>query len=449
MTLKTIVVSTLVLVLGLADLPKALAQEKILSLTDALSYALKENPGIRAAGEGLKAQKEEIGIAKSFLLPKLNFEERFMRTNNPTYVFMSKLNEERFAAEDFAIGLLNNPNAVSDFQTSVSFEQPVFAPKAYVGVTMAKKEFEAKGDEFDRKREEVVFRVFETYLGVQTAKSYVSASEKGVEDAKEHLRIANARFDSELGLYSDTLRAKVALSVAEERLVSANKNLAVAKRALGLMLGLTESVDVAEGRPTLEVKPVEYYSGMALDRKDLMSLEAKYKNAENMLKMANAGYLPVVGVGGTYQLNDHTKPFGTEGDSWQIGAFLRWELFDGTKREHERRQAIHRIAETEESLKGFRKELSFKVYEAYLGVGESEKSLDLARDALKSAEEGRRLVRVRYENALSPMVDLLDAQAGLDAARADVIGREGAYMTAIANLAFQSGTILKELGVEK
>jgi outer membrane protein len=449
MTAKTFLGSMLAFFIVLANLSTAVAQEKVLSLSAALARAMKDNPAIRAAGEGLLARKEEIGIARSFLLPKLSFEERFMRTNNPTYVFMSKLNEGRFTAQDFAIGSLNNPNAVSDFQTSLAFEQPLFAPKAYIGVTMAKKEFEARGDEFDRKKEEVAFRVFETYLGVQTAKSYMSAAEKGIEDAQEHLRIAGARFDSGLGLYSDTLRAKVALSTAEERLVSAKKNLAVARRALGLMLGLTEPVDVDEGRPALEVKPLEYYSGMALERKDMLSFEARHRNAENMLRMANAGYLPVVGVGGSYQLNDHGKPFGSEGDSWQVAAFLRWELFDGTKREHERRQAVHRIAESKEYLEGFRKELSFKVYEAYLGVEESQKSLDLARAALKSAEEGRRLVKVRYENALSPMVDLLDAQASLDAARADVIGREGAYMTAIANLAFQSGTILKELGVEK
>jgi outer membrane protein len=449
MTAKTFLVNMLAFIIVLANLSAAAAQEKVLSLSEALAWAMKDNPAIRAGGEGLLAQKEEIDIARSFLLPKLSFEERFMRTNNPTYVFMSKLNEERFTAQDFAIGSLNNPNAVSDFQTSLAFEQPLFAPKAYIGISMAKREFEARGDEFDRKKEEVAFRVFEGYLGVQTAKSYMSAAEKGIEDAQEHLRIAGARFDSGLGLYSDTLRARVALSTAEERLVSAKKNLAVAERALGLMLGLTEPVDVDEGRPVLEVKPLEYYSGMALERKDLLSLEARYRKAENMLRRANAGYLPVVGVGGTYQLNDHSKPFGTEGDSWQVAAFLRWELFDGTKREHERRQAVHRIAETEEYLKGFRKELSFKVYEAYLGVEESQKGLDLARAALESAEEGRRLVRVRYENALSPMVDLLDAQTSLDAARADVIGREGGYMTAIANLAFQSGTILKELGVEK
>ncbi len=449
MTAKTFLESTLVFIFVLAGLSTALAQERVLSLGDALTYALKDNPGIRAAGEGLMAQKEEIGIARSLLLPGFNFEERFMRTNNPTYVFMSKLNEERFTAQDFAIGSLNNPAAVNDFQTSLSFDQAVFAPKAYIGVAMAKKEFEAKGDEFDRKKEKVAFRVFETYLGVQTAKSYVSAAEKGVEDAREHLRIANARLDSQLGLYSDTLRAKVALSTAEERLVSAKKNLAVSKRALGLMLGLTEPVDATGNRPVLEVKTLQYYSGMALKRKDLMSLEARYRNAENMLRMANAGYLPTVGAGGTYQLNDHGKPFGTEGDSWQVAAFLRWNLFDGAKREHQRRQAMHRIAETDESIKGFREELSFRVYDAYLGVEESQKRLDLARAALKSAEEGTRLVSKRYENSLSPMVDLLDAQASLDAARADVIGREGAYMTAVANLSFQSGTILTELGVQK
>jgi outer membrane protein len=448
MAAKTFLLNVLVLIIVLVGFSTAAAKERVLSLSDALLYALKDNPGIRAEGEGLLAQKEQVGIAGSFLLPKLNFEERFMRTNNPTYVFMAKLNEERFTADDFAIGSLNHPDAVSDFQTSVSFEQPLFAPKASIGVRMAKKEFEAKGDEFDRRKEEVAFRVFETYLGVQTARSYVDAAEKGVEDAREHLRIANARFDSELGLYSDTLRAKVALATAQERLVAAKKNLAVAKRALGLMMGLTEPVDVMEERPALKVEGLDYYSDMALKRKDLLSLEARYHNAENMLKMANAGYLPVVGVGGSYQLNDHSKPFGTEGDSWQVAAFLRWQLFDGTKREHERRQAMHRIAETEEYLRGFRNELSFRVYEAYLGVEEAQKGLDLARAALKAAQEGTRLVRVRYENALSPMVDLLDAQASLDAARADSVQREGAYMTSIANLAFQSGTILKELGVK-
>jgi outer membrane protein len=427
----------------------ALSEEKVLSLKEAVGYAMTGNPEIRAEGEGLLAQNEEIGIARSFLLPKLNFEERFMRTNNPTYAFMAKLNQKRFSQQDFEIGSLNNPSAINDFQTGLSFEQPLFAPKAILGVTMAKKEFSAKGDEFERKKEEISFSVLKAYVGVQTAKAYAGAAEKGIEDAKEHFRIAQARYESGLGLYSDTLRAKVALSSAEEKLVSANKNRDVAKRALGLMLGLTESVDVSDERPVFDLKMIEYYYTMSMSRKDLKSLETRYKNAENMLKMADAGYLPVIGVGGSYQLNDHSKPFGAEGDSWQVAAFLRWELFDGTKREHERKKAKYKIAETQEYLDGFKKELSFHVYESYLGVEEARKGLELARSALESSEEGRRLVRVRYENSLAPIVDLLDAQTNLDSSRANVIEREGAYLTTIVNLEFQSGTILKELGVEQ
>lgn len=425
------------------------AQEKVLSLKEALEYSMNGNPEIRAAGKGLLVQQEEIGIARGFLLPKVTFEERFMRTDNPTYVFMAKLNQGRFASQDFDIPSLNSPSAVNDFQTGLSLEQPLFAPKAMIGIDMAKKEFAAKNEELERKKEDVAFHVLKAYLGIQTAKAYESIAEKGIEDAREHVRIAESRYNASLGLYSDTLRAKVALSSAEERLVTAKKSFSVAKRALGLMLGLVESVDVTEERPVFDLKSFEYYSDLSLSRKDLKSLETRYKNAENMLKMADAGYYPTVGVGGTYQMNDHSKPFGAEGQSWQVAAFLRWEIFDGTRREHEKQKAIAKIAETGEYLDGMKKALSFNVYEAYLGVDEAKKGLELAKSALEAAEEGKRLVMARYENSLSTIVDLLDVQTSLDASRANVIEREGAYLSAMANLGFQSGSILKDLGVEK
>lgn len=446
---RIVSITVLVLVITVSGFSSAFGADRVMTLREAVEYSLKDNPGVLAFKESVLAKNEDIGIARSMMLPKLTFEERFMRTDNPTYAFMAKLNQERFSQEDFAISSLNSPSPVNDFQTTFSFEQPVFAPKAYIALDMAKKEVAAKGNDFERKKEETAFHVFRTYLGVQTAKAYVSVAEKGIEDAKEHYRIAKTRYGNNLGLYSDVLRAEVALSSAEEKMVSARKNLEVAKRALGLMLGLTESVDVTNERPTFKVKSIEHYYDESLDRKDLQSLQERYRNARNSLKMANAGYLPVVGVGGSYQLNDHRNPFGSEGDSWQLIAFLRWHIFDGTKREHEREKAIHQMAETGEYLKGFRKELRFNVYDAYLGVDESKKGLELARAALKSAEEGRRLVLKRYENSLSTMVDLLDVQTSLDAARADVVRKEGDYLTSIANLGFQSGTLLQDLGVDE
>jgi outer membrane protein len=427
----------------------ALSGERLFTLREAIRFSWKENPEIKAFDQGLLSQKEEIGIARSSLLPKVTFEERFMRTNNPTYAFMAKLNQGRFREEDFAIGSLNQPSPVNDFQTGLSFEQPLFAPRANIGIDVAKTEYSAKGADLERKREEIALRVFKTYLGVQTAKSFADVAEKGVQDAKEHLRVAEARYNSGLGLYSDVLRARVALSSAEERVVSAGKDLEVSKRALGLMLGLDESVEVDDERPSFSLRKLEEYYAASTSRKDLMSLETRYRNAGNALKMANAGYFPVIGIGGTYQLNDHAVPFGTDGDSWQLTAFLRWQLFDGTRREHERQKAKHAISETAERLEGFKKQISFMVFDSFLGVEESGKGLELAKASVKSAEEGKRLVEVRYENSLSTMVDLLDVQTSLDAARANVVHREAAYLISIAELAFQSGTLLDDLGLEK
>lgn len=427
---------------------EAVFGEKAVGLHEAIGIAMEDNHELRAFGHSLSARGEEIGIARSVLLPKITFEERFMRTTNPTFAFMAKLNQERFVQEDFAVGSLNNPKAISDFQTSLSFEQPVFVRRASIGLDIAKNEFAAKNEDFTRKKEEVALRVVQTYLSVQTAVEYVRVAEKALEDAKEHMRIAELRYNAGLGLYSDTLRAATAVSEGEQKLVSAARNLTVARRALGLLLGMSEPVDVTGEKADLPVMDIDYYMSAAMSRRDIRSLELRYENTKEGLRFAEAGYLPVVGIGGSYQLNDHRRPFGSEGDSWQLAAFLRWELFDGTKREHERARAKYQAAETAENLEGLKKAVSFKVHEAFLVMEEAKENVELSRSALKTAEEGKRLVKVRYENSLSPIVDLFDAQVNLDHARANLTARENEYRIAIVSLGYESGTLLKDLKTE-
>ena len=92
--------------------------------------------------------------------------------------------------------------------------------------------------------------------------------------------------------------------------------------------------------------------------------------------------------------------------------------------------------------------ISFKVHEAYLSAREAEKNAELSRAALATAEEGRKLVRGRYENSLSPVVDLLDVQLTVDHARANVVAKENGYRLAVIRLAQEGGTILEDLGVD-
>ena len=424
------------------------AAEARLTLSEAVKAALENNHELRAQRSSHAAKQADVGIARSFLLPKVSVEERYLRTVNPTYAFMTRLNQERIAQTDFSPDSLNRPEAVNDFQTAVSFEQPLFVKKADIGVEMSKKEVEASEETLQRKREEIAFRVVQYYLMAGTAAGYVTVAEKGLEDAREHQRLAEARYAAGLGLYSDTLRAATAVADAGQKLVSAEKNLRVTKRALGLMTGSAEAVQVTEEATALPLREIEYLRIQSLARRDIKSLELKKENAQNSVKLAEAGYFPFLGVGGTYQLNDHNKPLGGEGDSWQVMAFLRWELYDGAKRNYEKSKARHQVSEAEEYLEGMRKMVSFQVDEAWLTLEEAKRNRELARKALSSAEEGRRLVKVRYEGSLSPLVDMLDAQVSFDHARANLVARENEYKLAIANLSYASGTIIADLQME-
>ena len=72
---------------------KCYGLEKQISLTEAVKTALKENHELRAIENQVFAQQADVGMARSALLPKIAFEERATRTNNPPTAFMMKLNQ--------------------------------------------------------------------------------------------------------------------------------------------------------------------------------------------------------------------------------------------------------------------------------------------------------------------------------------------------------------------
>lgn len=423
------------------------AEDLRLNLKDAVASALANNDELKALESSVSAKKAGVGVTRSFLLPQIKVEENFVRTDNPTSVFSIKLNQGSFTESDFDVSKLNHPDPVNDFQTDISVEQPVLAVQEALTLKSANKEYLARKEELGRQREYVAYRVTESYIRVGTAKEFVEVAKKALDDAKEQLRIANSRYKSGLGLYSDTLRAETAVTEAEQQLVSTTKNLNVAKRTLGVLLGLDKPVDTESTTVEIPLRSFNFYSEKSLSRKDVASLEYSYESAKTNVSAAESGYLPKIGVKGTYQLNDKDVPFGAEGDSWFIAAFMRWEIFNGGRREYEMAKAKHTATQIRENLEGMKKEVSLRVYESYLSVEESKKNTELAEKSLETATEGTRLVRKRYENSLSPFVDLLDAQLNLDRARANLAARKNEHSISVARLSFESGTILEDLGI--
>ncbi len=418
---------------------------QVLTMPQAVKMALKGNDQLLAEEQEVAASQAEIGIARSNLLPHINVRERYMRTDNPTYGFMAKLNQQRFTAQDFALPSLNAPNPVSDFQSSIELSMPLFAPQAKLGLEMSKIAYKAAGNNIQRRQETIALRVVTSYLQAKTALEYIKVSQQGIKDAQEHLRLAKLRYKNSIGLYSDILRATTAVKNMQQIETTAAKNYSVVCRALGLLLGLTTPVTVENDNFPVLLRPIGEYQNNAARRQDIKAMVLHYKNARNNLRLATAGLLPVFGVSSSYQMNDHNKPFGSEGNSWQLGAELKWNLFDGRRQSSAKAKAIHQLQAAARYLAGLRKAVSFQVFRAYETVNETTHNVELAKEALKSATEGQRLVNLRYKNSLSPVVDLLDSQISLDQSRANLVARQNERQLAILTLSYESGMILDDL----
>jgi len=97
-----------------------------LSLRDAVRLALAKNPAIAAASEAEQAALLRVDQARSGKLPKVNYSESWMRSDNPVFVFSSLLTQHRFSEQNFAIGPLNRPGSMNNFQSQLSADQVLY-----------------------------------------------------------------------------------------------------------------------------------------------------------------------------------------------------------------------------------------------------------------------------------------------------------------------------------
>ncbi len=431
---------------GRAESPAAATAAPV-TFPEAVARALGNNASVAAAGHAWASAKRDAEAARGYYLPSLLFEERFARTNVPAEAFAFKMNQERLLASDFAnVDNFNKPPPINDYVASFTLEQPLFAPKAYLGYRMAGRESDARGLDAERTKEETVHRVLSAYLDVLTAKEFVRVAEQGVSDAREHLRVAEALEGAGMGLPSDVLRARVFVARAESGLVTAGSRLDIARTALGLAMGEKGGtrVDAAGPIPALP-EPGSLDARIAAvgaSRADLRALSARVANAGTNVTYERSGYLPAVGAMGAWQADAHDGPFSPDNRTWKVGIGLSWNLFDGLRREAAVGKAVSERAKAKAQYRGAGDAAVFEVTRAYLGVEEAGRRAAIARAALASAEEGMRLVGKRYENQRARMIDVLDAQSALDGARADVVAAENDVLASRAALELASGTLL-------
>lgn len=414
--------------------------EQILSLSELIRMSIKSNHYIKAKEFGLFAVKEDMKSTKSEFFPKLFVEEKFTKGNYNAYSVFTKLNQERLTMDKFF-----NPGEVNDFQTTFGLEMPIFVRELFINRNIKNKLYLAYENEFKRLQEDIAFDVFRSYLNVIKSKAMLTVSQKALEDAKEIYDISQKRVKNGLGIKSDELRAYVFMKEKESDTIKAENDLLISKRALGLMLSREESFDVLDlNEEDLFTLPAfeETIKNVVLNRKDFIADSQNAETAKENIEIYKSKFYPKVFLSANYFNDDKSAPFGRDGSGYVAGIYFRWDIFDKARYDEVRKSRFE-YEKAKEYLNQREKEIRFKVYESYLRVQEAKQKLEVAKNTVKEAEETFRLIRIRYDNNLATMVEVLDAEVALFTAKASLVNAKTAYFEAVGKALHESGIFLK------
>ena len=215
-----------------------------LTLRQAVDIALEKNPQRKAALAETRAASADVKQAKSVLYPHVMFSETATAGDDPVYVFGSKLRQQRFAAPDLALNVLNTPAPFGNFSTRFGGTWNLFDSLAsWRSVNRAEQVKNASDRQLERTDQEIVFRVADSYYGVLLAGKQIEVAEQAMKTAQAILERSKNRVESGVVVQSDSLSAQVRVASRKQELIRAQNNLAMARAQLSAAMGLSTQSD--------------------------------------------------------------------------------------------------------------------------------------------------------------------------------------------------------------
>ncbi|RTZ67145.1 MAG: hypothetical protein DSZ30_06050 [Aquificaceae bacterium] len=427
-----------VLLLGLLFSASLTAKE--LTLKEAVDIALKENLELKAEKYKVSQKRYQYEAFKGYLFPQISLSYFFMRTNQPPYSIMFRMNTHSLLfprPPSLTVGGLakafldmenyfNNPGSNQIYDLSLKVQIPLWMGGKIRNVLKGKF-FEWKAQELmsQRKAEEIAYTVVDTFLKTLYAKQAVKATETALKDISHHLKLVERMHKTGLALYSDLLRVKVYYESVKAKNEEAKNNLFVAKKALSLLLNQNWNPDklTLKGKlqcpsPQAVRKEFKKLLKWAVDsRKDLVALKEGI-TAVNYYKKATWGnYLPDFVAFGEYHLYDNNRVGNFVANSYMVGIGFQWKLFDGLNAFNKVRMLKEKERELRTTLEYARKGIKFELTRAFKEYQTAYAKYREALAKIEQAKESLKIITARYKQGLARIVDLLDVQTQLDNAR--------------------------------
>ena len=419
MKIKILKLTILSLSLAFVNI-NVLGQESVLKLDleTALRIAHDNNPTIKIADIEIQrvdyAKKEAIGA----LLPSLNAVGQYTDNVMKQVMFMPESFSALMGGQKYMeVGYKNSYNGV------LSTQIPIVNFTLWQNIKNKQNDIDIIIEKSRASKIEMTKQVKDAYYGVLLSKSSLKVLEKSHKNALETLKNIENSYKQGVVSEYDFIRAQVNVNNLNPILINAKNGVDLAIMQLRMILSLPAEQNI-ETQETLESfnKNISLFSQIDKEtaltqNSDLKILDYNITGLENQLKLINTQHLPMLSASGNYIYQTQSEDFNFKEYNWvssaSIGLQLTVPLFSGMQKVNQAKQVKMAIKGLQLQREYAKDGINLQIQAAINQMKAAKEQLNVNKDAIKQAERGYEIAKVRYQVGSGTILELNDSELSL------------------------------------
>lgn len=266
---------------------------------------------------------------------------------------------------------------------------------------------------------------------------------ESVNNLDGHMKNVQQQYNAGIVAKLDVLASNVSLANARKRSISAHnaRDLAEANLNNIMRIPMDTKLNPREKtfpEPAFDITMEEAVAVGQKYRWELIKADYNVRIAKEQVRIAKAGYMPTVAVGGGYGW-DTAGLGGFDKDKWTVYGAVNWSIWDGGATDAKIKGAKAGLKTAEEILLQAREKVELEIRQDYLSVFAAKEQIRAAEATVEQAEEAYKIATIRYQSGVGINLDVLDAQLALSQAKTNYVTALYDYNIGLATLEHAMG----------
>jgi outer membrane protein len=422
--LKKLIGVLLILILGLLMANIAYAQDRALTLDEAVKLGIQNSKVLKLSQSKIDQAVSQYDQAKDRALP----------TGNASFGY----NRAEIPANKLDFGPNSNftlPKSANAYLGIVSLNEPIFAGGRY---KYARESTELLTNvarlDADKDKDEITYDVISAYYNLYKVLQSKKVVEQNLTSIDQQIHQSQRFFDQGLVTKNDVLRFQLQRANVELNGIDLESNRKIINYDLDILLGLPETTQISIAQineADRQVAPLSNYIDSAMaSRKEVQQLVLQSKVAETNIKSAHANQLPTLSASaGLYYVDANIDPLPKSGNyitPVTVGLTFGWNfssLWTNKNKISEAKIQQDQVAINQGiTADNIRNDVN-RSYENYIAALDK---IKLLQTSIDQAGENNKILESKYKSNIASATDRADAetllyqaQINLELAKAD------------------------------